>query len=212
MKQHLLLVLANFLISFAVLAENSTTNNTNSYQAGIDYKIINPAWSDESEKTVIYEFFSYMCPGCHSFEPQMEKLQDRLSEQQEIIRIPVAFYKQWEPHAKTYHALQIMGELSRVHKALFTAIHQYKKPLRTLDDIADWLAASFSIDKQSFLATAQSFAVDSRLRKGKQMAKAMGVARVPTLVVDGRYRPDFNQLKTADHILDATLYLADKSK
>ncbi|MCB1583521.1 MAG: thiol:disulfide interchange protein DsbA/DsbL [Xanthomonadales bacterium] len=200
-----------FLITvFNALAKDSVSRSEPALQAGIDYKIINPAWPTGSKKTVIYEFFSYMCPGCNAFEPHMEQLSDQTSEQHEIIRVPVSFYPQWEPHAKAYYALKMMGELDKVHKSLFAAIHQFKKPLRTLEDIGDWLFASFSIDKQAFLSTAESFAVDNEIRKANKMVKTLGIAGVPRLVVDGKYLPDFKQLKTADNIIEATLYLANK--
>ncbi|MEZ5470636.1 MAG: hypothetical protein R3E90_02565 [Marinicella sp.] len=42
------------------------------------------------------------------------------------------------------------------------------------------------------------------------MVKTLGIGGVPRLVVDGKYLPDFKQLKTADNIIEATLYLANK--
>ncbi|VAW47490.1 hypothetical protein MNBD_GAMMA02-1100 [hydrothermal vent metagenome] len=124
--------------------------------------------------------------------------------------MPVAFYAQWEPHAKAYHALRMMGELEQAHEALFAAIHQYRKPLRTLEDIAVWLSTSFTIDEQKFLSTAQSFAVDTQIRKDQQMMQAMGIGTVPALVVNGRFKPNFDQLKTPVNILEATVYLLNQ--
>ncbi len=180
------------------------------FQAGVHYELLSPAWESAEKEAVVYEFFSYMCPGCNAFEPYMEQLQGRMNESQKIIRVPVAFYPQWEPHAKAFHALKMMDELDRVHKALFAAIHQYKKPLRTLEDLAAWLSDSFGIDEQKFLATAKSFAVDSQMRRSKKMAQAMGVGRVPTLVVNGQYKPSFDTLKTPDNILAATVNLLEQ--
>lgn len=203
-------ILIFLLSAFNAKANEPATSSDTAFQAGIDYKLINPAWSTDSDKTVIYEFFSYMCPGCNAFEPHMENLEKKTSQQQEIVRVPVSFYKQWEPHAKAYYALKMMGELDQAHKPLFAAIHQYKKPLRTLEDIGQWLSTSFGIDKEGFISTAKSFAVDSQIRKANQMVKAMGIGGVPRLVVEGKYMPDFDQLKTADNIIEATLYLANK--
>jgi len=95
----------------------------NKYQAGLHFDLINPAWQGRTDDPVVYEFFSYMCPGCNAFEPIMQQLKGQISEPQTIIRVPVAFYAQWEPHAKAYHALRMMGELEQAHEALFAAIH-----------------------------------------------------------------------------------------
>jgi len=211
-----LVVMSLMMIAvFGLQAQNTSPveldpSSANNYQAGLHYDVLTPAYQGRTDDPVVYEFFSYMCPGCNAFEPIMQKLKGQINEPQTIIRVPVAFYALWEPHAKAYHALRMMGELEQAHEALFAAIHQYKKPLRTLEDIAAWLSDSFSIDSQKFLSTAKSFAVDSQLRKDKQMAKTMGIGGVPTLVVNGRYKPDFDQLKTPANILDATVYLLNQ--
>lgn len=174
------------------------------FQAGIHYEFINPAWSNQQSEPVVYEFFSYMCPGCNAFEPIMERLESSLTEDQTIIRVPVSLYPQWEPHAKAYYTLEMMGELDRVHTALFAAIHLYKKQLRTIEDIAAWVASSFGIDQHQFIANAKSFVVDSKIRKSQQMIAAMGINRIPSLVVNGQKKLDFQKLQTPENIIALT--------
>lgn len=195
------------LFSGAVHAQTIEQKKQPSYQANLHYQILNPGLQPDSEQAVVYEFFSYMCPGCFKFEPIMKNLKAQLKPEQKIIRVPVVFHAQWRPHAQTYYALVSMGELSRVHDALFNAIHQQRLPLRTLDDIAQWLSDSFQVDSQAFLTTAKSFQVDSQMRKAAQMAKTLGVNGIPRLVVNGKYQPDFDQLKSAPQIIDVTKYL-----
>lgn len=208
--------LMSFILLFnllPVIAQEAVDNEpavASRFQPGIHYQVINPAWDTGQETPVVYEFFSYMCPGCFGFEPVMNQLKTALSDDQQIIRIPVAFYPQWEPHAKTYYALEIMQQRERVHQALFNAIHQQRKPLRDLENIGDWLRAAHGIDKAEFLQHANSFQVDSQMRKGKQMMAAMGVSQIPTLVVNGRYKPNFKQVSVAQDILDLTVDLATK--
>ena len=179
-------------------------------QAGRHYDVINPAWQGGEDQQVVYEFFSYMCPGCYAFEPHMGVMKSQLSETQKIVRVPVSLYAQWEPHAKTYYALMMMGTWEKVHQPFFDALHQYKKPLRTLEDIAAWLSASFAVDEKKFLATANSFAVDSQIRQAQKMIQAMGVSRVPTLVVNGRFKPNFQTLQTPERIIQTTVELLNQ--
>ncbi len=212
MRKYLtLLLLINLWLTAQAQSENPANVTEQTYQAGIHYEVINPAWGDDTKEPVVYEFFSYMCPGCNSFEPVMDQLSKEAKGQYKIIKVPVTLYPQWEPHAITYYVLESMGELDRVHKAFFAAIHQYKKQFRTLDDIADWVSASFAIDKKSFLSQAQSFMIDGKMRKAQQMIKAMRINRLPTLVVDGKYKPQFDQLKTQDQIIGITRYLTQKN-
>ena len=210
MKTRILTVLMLFNV-LPVLAQQASQTEpaaASRFQPGIHYQVINPAWDTGQDAPVVYEFFSYMCPGCYSFEPVMNQLKSTLTEGQQIIRVPVAFYPQWEPHAKAYYALEIMQQRARVHQALFNAIHQQKKPLRDLQAIGNWLSAAHGIDKAEFLQHANSFQVDSQMRKAKQMMAAMGVGRVPTLVVNGRYKPSFKQVGEAQDIIDLTVELA----
>ena len=180
------------------------------FQPGIHYQVINPAWDTKSEDQVlVYEFFSYMCQHCASFEPYMKKLEHDLPEHGKVVRIPVVFYPQWKPFAQAYYTFESMDLVDKAHGALFAAIHQHRKPLRTIEDIATWVSSSFGVDKEQFLSTANSFMIDGQIRKGMQMMQAMGVSSTPTLVTHGKYKPNNKVFKTRDEVLDVTLYLVD---
>jgi len=196
-----------FLLLVLASQANAQAGNSTRYQAGVHYDFITPAWQTETDEPMVYEFFSYMCPGCFAFEPVMKNLESQLESQAKVIRVPVSFYPQWEPHAKTYHALQMMDQWSAVHSSLFTAIHQQKLPLRSIEDIGAWLEKNHGMDAQAFIKMANSFAVNNLLRKDQQMMKAMQVGTVPTLVVNGQASPRLNNLGTAQAITEATLFL-----
>ncbi len=196
-------------LSLSLLAqENSTQSKQNeTFQAGVHYTLINPPWPDASEHPVVYEFFNYKCPGCNAFEPYMEQIEHQLTDQQKVVRVPVIFNAAWKPFTQAYYALAAMDQLEPAHKALFHAIHKQKKNLRNLEDIASWLGSEFNIDAAEFLTTANSFAVDSQVRKGVQMANKLGVSRIPTVIVNGKYKLNFKQLQTPTAITDAVAYL-----
>jgi thiol:disulfide interchange protein DsbA len=180
------------------------------FQPGIHYQVINPAWDTKSEDQVlVYEFFSYMCQHCASFEPYIKKLENDMPEHGKVVRIPVVFYPQWKPFAQAYYTFEAMDLVDKAHSAMFAAIHQHRKPLRTIEDIASWVSSSFGVDKEQFLSTANSFMIDGQIRKGMQMMQAMGVSSTPTLVTHGKYKPNNKVFKTRDEVLDVTLYLVD---
>lgn len=211
MKQKLFLLVSLFFLNGFVNAQSLIAENQQAnFQANKHYQILSPGLPKKSDEEVVYEFFSYMCPGCFKFEPIMNMLKTKLKPEQKIVRIPVAFYEHWRPHALTYYTLQSMGQLDKVHDKFFNAIHQLRLPLRSLEDIADWLAKSFQIDRREFLNLANSFQIDSQLRKAIQMAKTAGVSGVPTIIVNGQFKPDFNQAKSVNEIIDLTTYLLDQ--
>ncbi|MFC3194530.1 thiol:disulfide interchange protein DsbA/DsbL [Marinicella sediminis] len=180
------------------------------FQPGIHYSVINPAWDTKSEDEVlVYEFFSYMCQHCASFEPYMKKLEHDMPEHGKVVRIPVVFYPQWKPFAQAYYTFEAMDLVDQAHAALFAAIHQHRKQLRSIEDIANWVSSSFGVDKDEFLSTANSFMIDGQIRKGMQMMQAMGVSSTPTLVTHGKYKPNNKVFRTRDEVLDVTLYLVD---
>ena len=186
----------------------TVANKSAQFQAGINYSVINPAWETGSDdQVVVYEFFSYMCAHCASFEPYMKKLESELPAHAKVVRIPVVFYPQWKPYAQAYFTFESMGIADKAHEAMFAAIHQYKKQFRTIEEIAEWTASSFNVDKDQFLSTANSFMIDGQVRKGMQMMQAMGVSSTPTLVTNGKYLPNAKSFATRDEILDVTQYL-----
>ncbi|WP_223789654.1 thiol:disulfide interchange protein DsbA/DsbL [Marinicella meishanensis] len=178
------------------------------FQPGIHYQVINPAWDTNTDEAVIvYEFFSYMCAHCASFEPYMKRLDKQLPENAKIVRVPVVFYEQWKPAAQAYYTFEAMNMVDQAHEGMFKAIHQHKKVFRTIDEIAVWAAQSYGVDKDQFLSTAKSFMVDGQIRKGMQMMQAMGVSSTPTLITNGKYAPNTRAFKTRDDIITVTNHL-----
>jgi thiol:disulfide interchange protein DsbA len=52
--------------------------------------------------------------------------------------------------------------------------------------LADWLATK-GVDKQKFLDTYNSFAVNGRTKRSEDMTRSYDVPGTPALVVDGKY-------------------------
>ena len=79
-----------------------------------------------------------------------------------------------------------------------------------LDELADFYS-QFGVDKEKFLATATSFAVETRLRKDQQKVREYGVTGTPTLILDSRYRIAGNAaVPSFDVMLDVVDYLIAK--
>ena len=70
---------------------------------------------------------------------------------------------------------------------MFTAIHENKKRMRKPADIAE-LAAGLGMDKDKFLKTMKSFAVEGKLKRSMLLAKGAGINGVPAMLINGKYR------------------------
>ena len=181
------------------------------YQAGIHYTVLNPAWDTETEdEVVVYEFFGYLCPHCYSFQPYMKAFEQRKKDNVKLVRVPVVFQPIWKIYAQAYYTAESMGLLEKTHNAFFEAIHQHKKQFRTIEQIADWYASGYGVDKDQFLSTAKSFMVDGMIRKGDQMMRQMQVQSTPTVIVNGKFKPNAKQLKTRDGMMDLVDYLIEQ--
>lgn len=134
----------------------------------------------------VVEFFWYGCSHCYAFEPYIEQWQKALPSDVEFRRVPAMFNKQWAEAGRVYYSLESMGLLDRLHRPLFDAIHQQHLRITNESQLRDWLQRQ-KVDVDKYFATAQSFAVESKLKRAAVLTEASKITGVPALVVDGRY-------------------------
>jgi len=151
------------------------------------YLEINPPISTDTQgKIEVVEFFWYECPHCYALEPFLETWIKKLPKDVEFRRVPAMFNQRWAVSGRVYYALDAIGELDRLHKPLFDAIH--KDGLRITDErqLADWLGRQ-KVDVAKFNAALKSFSVESRLKRAVDLTQASKIDAVPALMVNGRY-------------------------
>jgi len=158
---------------------------------GSDYIELKPAQAVETPgKIEVIEFFWYRCPHCYALEPDLEAWTKRLPRDVQFKRIPGILNEDWAVDARIYFALEAMGEVERVHRALFDAIHKQGGVRLRGDAFAKWVAewlARQKVDMAKYDAAFHSFSVESKLRRAGQMASAYRLDGVPALTVQGRY-------------------------
>ncbi|MDQ7074680.1 MAG: DsbA family protein [Gammaproteobacteria bacterium] len=80
--------------------------------------------------------------------------------------------------------LDLMG---RFHHALFSAMHKQKRKIYTENAILDFVT-ELGMDEKAFKEAMHSFAVETKIRRSKQLVKASGIQGVPAVIVNGKYR------------------------
>jgi len=138
-------------------------------------------------KIEVLEVFSYACPHCAHFQPYAEALKAKLPKNAEFVLMPADFQPRWVAFARGFYVAKDLGLLDKTHQALFDAIYRDRRPLNSLDDIAGFYAG-YGANKESFVSTMQSFVIDGRIAKIREMEAKYGVDQTPTLVVNGKYR------------------------
>jgi len=173
-------------------------------------------------KVEVTEVFSYACPACNIFQPVMEKLRRALPPNAQLAFLPAAFNPQedWPMFQRAYFAAQALGIAERTHQAMFDAVwktgelgvttpgtNRLKDPLPSIADAARFYARVAGVNPQQFVAMANSFGIDSKIRAADAQILAMHVDATPTLIVNGKYRVIRDSLQTNDQLIELVKYL-----
>lgn len=178
--------LALFIINNTAMAQ---TPPASPYQEGVHYFAIEQApGAKPGDSVEVTEVFSYLCTHCNTFEPYLQNWQSKMHEGVSLNRIPVEFGRAaWSLYARAYVAASVMGIAEKSHVPMMDAIWKQRRQMHNMEQLAEFYS-DFGVNKETFLATAQSFAVDAQLRREQQLARTYGVTGTPTLIVNGRYR------------------------
>jgi protein dithiol oxidoreductase (disulfide-forming) len=158
------------------------------FQENIAYERIIPAQPTANpDKVEVIEVFWYGCPHCHRFQPYVERWLLGADADVTFIRLPAILNESWAIHARAYYTAEALGVTERIHEALFDAIHIRKERLRNEAEIADFFE-KHGVDKQRFRSTFNSFAVNSKVQRARELTRRYGIDGTPAVVVNGKYR------------------------
>ncbi|HSE12506.1 MAG TPA: thiol:disulfide interchange protein DsbA/DsbL [Rudaea sp.] len=176
------------------------------YVAGTDYFLIDPPQrSGVDDKIEVTEVFSYGCPACNFAYPYFEKIRKGLPSNAVMTYVPASFKpnEDWPMFQRAYLAAQVLGIADKAHAAMFDAIWKdktlaimnpdgrtIKSPLPTIEDAAQFYA-KFGVKPEDFVATANSFAINTKMKQADAYVHNTGVDSTPTIVVAGKYRLTF---------------------
>lgn len=173
------------------------------WRAGEHYFVIDPPVPTSSgDKIEVTEVFSYGCPACNFSYPSVDKLRKALPANAVMNFVPAAFKpdEDWPMFQRAYFAAKALGIADKSHDATFDAVWKtdelaifdkasksYKKTMPTIEDAAKWYA-KFGVKADDFVAMANSFTINTRMKQATAWIKAAGVDVTPTIVVNGKYR------------------------
>jgi len=165
----------------------------------------------ETEETVIYEFFSLGCPACFATESFVKEWLKTKPENIKFEKIHVSYGNgSWKALAQAFYAAQKLGIERQAIDKIFNFVHVQKNRVGNVVQLAP-IFEELGIDKQTFMKTANSFAVKSQLRKADNLASSLKSGGVPDFVINGRFRlnkgaySSDEELKQALNTLPVTL-------
>ena len=173
-------------------------------------------------KVEVMEVFSYGCPACNTFRPTMKKLQASLPPNAQLVYLPASWNaaEAWPMFQRAYLTAQSLGVAEKAHDSMFEAIwttgelgisdpqtRRLKTKLPTIDDAAKFYQRVAGVKAADFVNASKSFGVDLKMRQADSQIVAMQVTGTPTLVVNGKYRVNNENLKTADEVIELVRFL-----
>jgi protein dithiol oxidoreductase (disulfide-forming) len=214
-------------LSLLAIALSPVTHAAQTWTEGEQYQLVQPAQRTTvpAGKVEVLEVFSYGCIACNSFQPIMEKLKASLPPNAQMAYLHAAFNtsESWPLFQRAYFAAQSLGIADRTHQAMFDAIwqtgqlavidkatRQIRKPQPTLDDVARFYEKAAGVKPEAFLAAANSFAIDAKMKAADAQIAAMKVPGTPSLIVNGKYRVDMNGIGSIEELIDVIQFLIAK--
>ena len=197
-----LLVVASLFAGSAAFAEPV---------AGRDYTILNPPQPTGKNKIEVLEFFFYGCSHCYHLHPLLSKWEKSKPRDVEMILVPTIFRDSWEPMARTFYALESMGQQKELDGPLYRAWNEDKLDLNDETKINDFIAKQ-GVDKAKFAAAYNSFSMQSKVTRAKQMIRSYGISGTPSLVVDGKYLITGLQPEDTIRALNEVIAMARKER
>ncbi len=155
-------------------------------------------------KVEVLEVFSYGCPACNAFEPYIKELRRQLPPNAQMNYLPASFQaaEDWPMFQRAFLAAQLLGLVDKTQDAIYDEVWKsYDAPLSTLaaanrlktqqptiEDAAKVYNRLTGIPVDKFLATANSFTVNLRMKQADAQIIKYEVDQTPTLIVNGKYR------------------------
>lgn len=173
----------------ALLFASLTAANAQAPSAAPKYFPINPPQMvDSGDKIQVVEVFSYGCIHCAQFQPHVDAYLKRLDPNKiQFVYLPAPFNPQYALLARGFYAADSMGMTKAVHQKVFEAIFTKNTKIQNFDDVVA-MYESFGVKRDAFMKAAQSFLVETQLRRANELVRAYRIDGTPTVIVAGKYR------------------------
>lgn len=204
------------LILTALLLGAAATASAQTWVAGKHYDVLPQAQRTNVApgKVEVMEVFSYGCPACDHFQPVMKKIKATLPANAQVVYLPASWNKgeNWPTFQRAYLTAKSLNVADKAHDQVFDAIWnpggelaileggntgRIKSTLPSIEDIARFYQRVTGVKAADFVAASQSFSVDLKARQADAQILAMKVTGTPTIVVNGKYRLNNDNLPNA---------------
>jgi protein dithiol oxidoreductase (disulfide-forming) len=187
------------------VAAAATFVDNGKWVEGKNYFVIEPAQpTSHPGKIEVTEVFSYACPACNAFHSTADQIAKSLPPNAVMNYLAASFRpdENWPVFQRAFYAAQALGVVDKTHDAMFDAAWKTgelatydlkagkpkpKEAWPTIDDIAKFYA-KYGVDPKEFVGVANSFSINTQMKRADDLMKAYGVESTPTMIINGKYR------------------------
>lgn len=208
MHRKLIMVITSFILFSTVQAAD--------FSEGDHYLEINGQITEKKEVT---EFFSFYCPACFKQEAFMNDLKaslpaDAVFKKNHVDGMPGRNSDVENLLTKALITSEYLKVEKQIVPAIFNYIHSDKADFNNEKDIKNLFVVN-DVDAEKFDKVFSSFAVNTKakvMQKKTKEIRSQGFTGVPTLIVNGKYKPLTKNLKTIQEYKELVLYLLNKKE
>ncbi len=158
------------------------------FEANQHYRRLSPAQpiSTDTGQIEVAEIFMYSCPGCYAFEPHITRWKERKADYINLVRIPAMFHRVAIVHAQAYYTAEVLGITEEIHSAFFQEFHANNNMLDSESSLRRFFGR-FGVSEEDFTSAWNSFTVQFRMERARELAGRYTIGETPTVVVHGKY-------------------------
>ena len=180
-----------------VLAQADTSDATREWKfnEGRNFSRMTPTQPTVggADKIEVAEFFWYGCNHCFDFEPYINRWAENLPANVRFVRIPALWNPLVKIHGQIYYTEEVLSANGKLadregfRNAVFLEIHRRGNRLASDSAIYE-VFERFGVSEEDFQTTWNSFEVAQKMRVAEDLARRYGIASVPIMAVNGKYK------------------------
>lgn len=181
------------------------------YVAGEHYQVLEEPAPAAGEGIEVIEFFLYICPHCHAFEPAFQSWAEEAPEGVTVRQVPVTFGSAGPGYARLFYIAEALDMREAVHAEVFDAIHEDGRQLLNHAAMRAFFV-EHGADGAAFDAAFDSEEVNAKIADAATLMRAYRVASVPSIGVNGKYWVSPRTAGGAERMLGIVDHLVAQSR
>ena len=180
--------------------------------AGREFQVLEtPRPVTTGPRIEVIEFFYYGCPICYEAQPHLARWLNKVANDVTLRRVPAISSDGWEPFARSFYALETMGDLARLHWPIYDNFHFDGKDLKDQATMVEWVGRN-GLDMQKFKQLWESEATTEKVHAAHKMLELYNIRGVPSFVIDGKYVTSARMAGSTKQMMDVVDVLVSRAR